>query len=52
VEVPVARETVKLVQIDGSESVVTVRDRRLALELPGDRKMARPVFVVDRGSQE
>jgi hypothetical protein len=48
VEVPVTRERVTLVQVDGSESVTSAPGHRLALELKGDRKMAPPVIVVDR----
>jgi len=48
VEVPVTRERVTLVQVDGSESVTIVPGHRLTLELKGDRKMAPPVIVVDR----
>jgi hypothetical protein len=48
VEVPVAREQVTLVQVDGSESTTNVSDHPLTLDLRGDHKMAPPVIVVDR----
>jgi len=48
VEVPVTRERVTLVQVDGSESVPSAPGHWLTLELKGDRKMAPPVIVIDR----
>jgi hypothetical protein len=48
VEVPVPRERVTLVQVDGSESVPSAPGHWLTLELKGDRKMAPPVIVIDR----
>ena len=52
VEVPVHRAKVRLVQVDGLESVAEASDHRLQLELKGDRKMAPPVLVLDRASRE
>jgi hypothetical protein len=52
VEVPVARERVSLVRVDGSEAVISASGHRLTLELKGDRKMAPPVILVDRVIQE
>ncbi|NOS70254.1 MAG: hypothetical protein HOP33_10020 [Verrucomicrobia bacterium] len=48
VEVPVVRERVTLVHVDGSETVADTPGHRLTVELKGDRKMAPPVIVVDR----
>jgi hypothetical protein len=52
VEVPVSRERVTLVRVDGSESVMRATGHRLTLELKGDRKMGPPVILVDRVIQE
>jgi len=52
VEVPVTRDRITLVQIDGSESVTNAPGHRLTVELKGDRKMAPPVMVVDRIIEE
>ncbi|HRZ91548.1 MAG TPA: hypothetical protein P5022_01445 [Candidatus Paceibacterota bacterium] len=38
----------RLIQVDGSESVTNAPGHRLVLELEGDRKMEPPVLVVDR----
>jgi hypothetical protein len=51
VEVPVGHGRVTLVRVDGSETVAETPDRRLNVELKGDRKMAPPVIVVDRATQ-
>ncbi len=51
VEVPVTRERVTLVRVDGSESVRSTVRQRLTLELKGDGKMAPPVILVDRISE-
>jgi DNA-nicking Smr family endonuclease len=48
VEIPVWRERVTLVQVDGSQSVTTVSAHRLLLDLKGDSKMAPPVLLIDR----
>ena len=48
VEVPVVREQVTLIQVDGTTTVRRVSARRLAVDLSGDRKMAPPILVVDR----
>ncbi len=48
VEVPVTREQVTLVQVDGTESLTNTPDHWLSLTLKGDRKMAPPVMVIDR----
>ena len=48
VEVPVKRERVTLVQVDGSETRASTPGHRLSVDLRGDRKMAPPVIVVDR----
>lgn len=50
VKVPVHSDRVRLVQVDGSETVTNVPGHRLILELKGDRKMAPPVIVVDRAA--
>ncbi|MEK7674909.1 MAG: hypothetical protein AAB676_03610 [Verrucomicrobiota bacterium] len=48
VHVPVRRERVTLVQVDGSETVLSAPGHRITLVLKGDRKMAPPVILVDR----
>jgi hypothetical protein len=48
VEVPVIRERVTLVNVNGSETVAHAPGKRLTVELKGDRKMAPPVIVIDR----
>ena len=48
VEVPVRRDRVSLVQVDGASAVASAPGHRLTLGLRGDRKMAAPVMVVDR----
>jgi hypothetical protein len=49
VEIPVHRDQITLVQVDGEEVIVAAAPgRRLKIELKGDRKMAPPVIVVDR----
>jgi hypothetical protein len=52
VEVPVRRQQLTLVHVDGSRSVATATGQRLILELKGDGKMAPPVLVLDRVSPE
>jgi hypothetical protein len=51
VEIPVTHERVTLVQVDGTEFGANASGGRLTLELKGDRKMAPPVMVVDRGAE-
>ncbi len=48
VEVPVRRNRVRLVQVDGASAVASAPGHQLTLGLRGDRKMAAPVLVVDR----
>jgi len=48
VEVPVRRDRVRLVRVDGASSVASAPGHRLTLGLRGDSKMAAPVMVVDR----
>jgi len=48
VAVPITRERVTLVQVDGSESFTSTPGHRLNLVLKGDHKMAPPVMVIDR----
>jgi hypothetical protein len=48
VEVPIEHEHVKLLQVDGSETVSDSASHRLTVELKGDRKMAPPLIIVDR----
>ena len=48
VEVPVIRERVTLVNVNGSETVAHAPGKRLTVELKGDRKMAPPAIVIDR----
>jgi hypothetical protein len=50
VEVPVVREQVTLVHVDGAKTVCHTRRGRLTVDLKGDRKMAPPVLLVDRPS--
>lgn len=49
VRVPVERESVTIVHVDGSELAASAPGRLLTVELPGDDKMAPTVIVVDRG---
>ena len=48
VEVPVVREQVTRVHVDGTRTVCRTRGGRLAVDLKGDRKMAPPILLVDR----
>jgi hypothetical protein len=48
VEVPVVREQVTLIQVDGTTTVRQASGGRLTVDLKGDRKMAPPILVVDR----
>jgi hypothetical protein len=48
VEVPVRRERVKVVSVEGKSELVAAQDRRVRIELPGDTKMPPPVIVIDR----
>ena len=52
VEVPVARDRVTLVQVDGSKTEHHPSGHGLTVNLKGDRKMAPPVIVVDRPTDE
>jgi hypothetical protein len=48
VEVPVVREQVTRVHVDGTRTVCHTRGGRLTVDLKGDRKMAPPILLVDR----
>ncbi len=48
VTLPVRRETVEVLAVDGSRETIEVVDGRVRLELKGDSKMPPPVLVVDR----
>jgi hypothetical protein len=48
VEVPVIRERIKIVTIDGTKMDVTSNDRTVQIFLKGDTKMAPPVLLIDR----
>ena len=50
VEVPVIRDRVTLIQVDGSETVADSPSHRLVVKLEGDRKMAPPVIIIDRAA--
>ena len=52
VEVPVLRDRVTLVQLDGSKTEHDSSDHILTVNLKGDRKMAPPVLVIDRPAGE
>ena len=52
VEIPVARDRVTLVQVDGSKTEHQSSSHILTVNLKGDRKMAPPVLVVDRPADE
>jgi hypothetical protein len=52
VEVPVALDRVTLVQVDGSKTEHHASARGLTVNLKGDRKMAPPMLVVDRQTDE
>ena len=52
VEVPVIRDRVILVQVDGTITEQHPCGHRLTVNLKGDRKMAPPVLVVDRPADE
>lgn len=52
VEVPVIRDRVTLVQVDGSNTEHRLSGHALTVNLKGDRKMAPPVLVVDRPESE
>jgi hypothetical protein len=48
VEIPVIRERVQVVQVDGTETTPPAANRLLRLQLRGESKMAPPVLVIDR----
>ncbi len=48
VDVPVRRERVEVVSVDGQTNSLNVMGGRVRLDLPGDAKMAAPMIVVDR----
>jgi Cellulase (glycosyl hydrolase family 5) len=48
VEVPVQREHVEVVSVDGQSSTVAAAAGRVRIELAGDSKMAAALLVVDR----
>ena len=48
VEVPVQRQRIEVISVDGQSNPLTVNAGRVRLDLPGDSKMAAPVIVVDR----
>ena len=48
VEVPVVHERVKLVRVDGTETVADSPGHRLVVQLKGDRKMSPPMIIIDR----
>jgi len=50
VEVPVIRDRVTLIQVDGSETMADSPGHRLVVKLEGDRKMAPPVIIIDRAA--
>ena len=47
-EVPVVRKAVTVIQTNGVKTQRESYNRRLSLELVGDKKMAPPVLVLDR----
>jgi hypothetical protein len=49
VEVPAAGAHVTLVHVDGSKTASQASDHRVTVELQGDKKMAPPLLVIDRG---
>lgn len=49
VEVPVASKSVTVVQTDGTKANRQAQGRRITVDLLGDKKMAPPIIVVDRG---
>lgn len=48
VEVPVQRERVEVISVDGHSSPFTATAGRVRLDLKGDPKMPPPILVVDR----
>lgn len=48
VSVPVQRERVRIVSVNGQSTEIGAGDGRVRIELKGDSKMAAPVLVVDR----
>jgi len=52
IEVPVAHTRVSVMRVDGSESILSPTGSRITLELKGDHKMAPPIILVDRPSDQ
>jgi hypothetical protein len=48
VGVPCVRRQVRRVLVDGSETVMTRTNGPLRIHLPGDKKMAPPILLIDR----
>jgi hypothetical protein len=48
VELPVRRDQLTLVGVDGTERKLSTSGPRFRVQLKGDRKMAPPVIVIDR----
>jgi hypothetical protein len=48
VEVPVRRERVEVVLVDGRTVTLSAREGRVRLELKGDAQMPAPIIVIDR----
>jgi len=46
--VPTVQKQVRRLLVDGSDTLVTRADSILRVHLPGDKKMAPPVLLIDR----
>jgi hypothetical protein len=52
VEIPVVRDRVDLLDVEGNQTITTAVAGRIRLRLAGDAKMPPPVIVVDRPREE
>jgi hypothetical protein len=50
VELPVVRQKLKAVQLDGTESRIASANGRVRIQLRGETKMAPPILLIDRAT--